>query len=606
MKPGLLVTLSFTTLIGSRTAVAAAAMGIEEPATDPGVALPAPVETSVRDSPPPADPPPPAGDLAPATPDASGAPTPPTSEIVAGEAAVTLPDATSSESAETAATPKATLEDCRELCENLPNMQTARKSAPPSYGTLGLSPGAPQVSTLPGGMTPSFGSPAVSAQDWRFQFNGFFILPLRAGIAQRENAFERQRKTTLHTPPLIPGDFETFDYTGVVPNPWVQLNFGYGNNNVTATVIVAARSVSNANSFFNPPDQLGINDAFITVHPQLKGKARFNAILGAFANRYGIMGQYDLGRYGTPIIGRVSGVGATATGTFEGRNVHAQLEGGLTGTFNKAPLGVEPQGWNGFADPNVGSSYAGHAHVAISFRKLVHLGAHWITAFSSDDRSTSAEQPDGEIHVLGADARLTMGRFGHLYAGYAFTKANDARSVSSVLRVLNAPGGPGLIRAYLGPNSGGNGALHTLGAQYDFSLGNALRFPEKFEGEGADLIFSIFGILTDVSSDDATYNNVTKLKYGAEVGYSALSWLAASVRYDQVLNDLEDATQTHIILSPRLIFRSRWNAQDQIVLQYSHFFNGSGTAPIDGWPPRPDPEVNPDEHVVSLSVAMWW
>jgi hypothetical protein len=44
---------------------------------------------------------------------------------------------------------------------------------------------------------------------------------------------------------VVPGNnFESFDYTGVLPDPWVQLNFSYGNPVVTATVIVAARSIA--------------------------------------------------------------------------------------------------------------------------------------------------------------------------------------------------------------------------------------------------------------------------------------------------------------------------------------------------------------------------
>ena len=54
-----------------------------------------------------------------------------------------------------------------------------------------------------------------------------------------------------------------FTYTTVVPNPYVQLNFSYGNSVVTGNVIILSRTASTAASFYNPPEQSGISDAFL-------------------------------------------------------------------------------------------------------------------------------------------------------------------------------------------------------------------------------------------------------------------------------------------------------------------------------------------------------
>jgi hypothetical protein len=471
--------------------------------------------------------------------------------------------------------------------------------------TLGLAPGAPQTATLPGGITPSFGAP-VSAQDWRFDFHGFVLLPLRIGFNERENPGSDQKRLVLHTPPRVPGSFETFEYTAVSPDPWVQLNFSYGNPQVTATVIVAARTVANGEAYFNPPDHIGINDAFLTFWLPASDAVKFNVNIGGFANRYGNMGEYDLGRYGTPLIAAVSGMGVTGTGLFDIGDFELVGEAGIQGQLTKTPVGLEPAGWNGFADPNVGTSFAPHVHGAVGYRDTAQAGLHYIYAFSQDDRATPIDQPDGDIAVAAADLRLTLKRLGHLYAGYAHTDANLARSVSGVLRVLNAAGGPGLMEEYFGPNSGGSGELDTVGAQYDLSLGNLLRYPQPFIGNGPDLVLSLFGIMTNVQSSDPEWDGVLKLKYGTEVGYSMLKWFGVAGRYDRVLADTSDDTETHAILTARAIFHTDWNSQDQVTLQYSHYLVGSGVSVKEGYPPRRDPTIEPDAHVVTLLASMWW
>lgn len=478
--------------------------------------------------------------------------------------------------------------------------------------TLGLSPGAPQIASLPGGMSPAFGVGSTKQGDWRFDFHGMLNMPLAIGINEREAAGEDQKVTTLHTPPRVAGDFETFEFTAVVPNPWVQLNFSYGNPLVTATVIVAARTATNANGYFDPSKMLGINDSFLTFRVPASDDVKLAINVGAFANRYGNMGEYDLGKYGTPLIARIGGTGATATSLIDLGDTDLSFEVGFQGQLNKAPIGVEPAGWNGFADPNVGTTFAGHGHAGISVLDTAQLGLHYVYAFAQDDRATPQNQPDGSVNVLGADTRFALGRHGHLYLGYGHTIADTARSVSSVLRILNAPGGPGLIREYFGPDSGGTGKLHTVGGQYDLSIGNLLRHPSDYEGYAPDLVVSVFGVFTAVSSDDPLYDGVNKLKYGGEVGYSLLEWFGVAGRYDRVLPDLAWDTDagaldpTHAILTGYLIFRSDWVGQDQVTLQYSHFLNGAGTTVIEGYPPERAPWVEPDKHMVALTASMWW
>ncbi|MDP9002992.1 MAG: hypothetical protein M3O46_23110, partial [Myxococcota bacterium] len=287
---------------------------------------------------------------------------------------------------------------------------------------------------------------------------------------------------------------------------------------------------------------------------------------------------------------------------------HATVLGeiGLMGQLNKAPLGVEPAGWNGYLDRNTGTSFVPHVHAGVSYLGLGQLGLHFMRALSQDDRATPTTTPDGFIDILAVDARLTMRRYGHFYLGASETASHHARAVSDIIQILNAPGGPGLINQYFGPASGGSGDLTTIGAQYDLSIGNLLRYPSPFDGRYRDVVVSLFGVYCSVKSADPAYDGIKKLKYGAEVSYAPLSWLALSGRYDRVIGNVDDDRYTTAIVSPRVILRSGYNARDQLVLQYSHWFNGSGIVVNSGAPPLPDPTVRPDKDVLALMVSMWW
>lgn len=469
---------------------------------------------------------------------------------------------------------------------------------------LGLGVGVPEVGAPPGSARVSFGEAPVSPGDWRFDFHGYLAVPLRMGINEREDPYATQYKTVFHAPPLVPDDRERFEHTGVMPQPWVQLNFSYGNSKVVGNVIIAAKTVSNASGYFNPPEHVGINDAFVTFKPGLGMYLEID--VGGFSNRYGAMGEYDLGRYDTPLIARVGGVGETMRARIP---VIGELkflaEHGVMGQFDRAQLGVESAGWNDFADPNVGSSFAHHGHLGLAQAGIGQFGLHYVHAFTRDDR-VAPELADGSIAVLAADVAGQFQEYGRLYLALAYTSASDARTVSPIIQVLNAPGGPGLMREYFGPASGGNGTLTTLGGQYDLSVGQLVRAPQPFSGYGPDVVLSLFGVFASVTSDDADFDGVGKLKYGSELTYSVLPWLAFGGRYDRVVADTDDDTRTFAVISPRIILRTDYNSQDQVTLQYSRWLYGSGVAVRAGYPKREDLAIRPDENTLSMNVNMWW
>lgn len=494
--------------------------------------------------------------------------------------------------------------------------------------SLGIDPSLPQLQALPGGVLPRLGEPP--GEDFRFDFHGILTAPLRVGINERNvPARPGQSETVLHAPPIVPDDLETFSHTGVMPVTYAQLNFTYGNALVAGTATIVAREATVSTGFFDPPSQRGVNDLFLSIFPTLPLLGRTSIYVGAFSNRYGISGEYDEGRYGTPLIARVNGMGETIHARVPiSEDISLMLEQGFQGQTNKAGNGTIPAGWNDFADPGVGSSFVNHAHLGVAYGNAVSLGTHYLLAWSQDDRATGAGQPDGDIRILGADVRLNMGRFGHLYGAYSHVDATSARVVGRIVEVLNTRGGPGLIDNYLGRNSDGTGSLNVLGAQYDISIGKLVSYPVPFSGDGPDIYVSLFGIYAGVHSKDADFDGTSKYKFGAEGTYSLLPWLAVSMRFDHVspgaavaLGGLpgveaavvatggvapEPSDFAFQVYSPRIILRTDWQARDQVVIQYSRWENGRFTTVRSGYPPVEDISIVPDPDVLSISANMWW
>jgi hypothetical protein len=468
---------------------------------------------------------------------------------------------------------------------------------------IGLDPGEPQAPSP----TPAipFGVQPALSREYVLDFHGYLLLPAQLGLHERPNPTLGQSSLVLHSPPLVPMNPHEFSYTGVVPNPWMQLNFIYGNSTVSGTVILAGTSALDAAGYYDPVAQMGVNDAYITVNLTKRVGFPLQVNVGAYTGRYGAMGMYDAGRYGTPLIAQTNTIGEEITAAYKAGELLHLVDQGLGGQLGRPPVGFTPAGWNDFANPNVGATFVNQLHVGVAYHRLLRLGLHYLTAWTQDDLTAGGKLPDGRITVMGADAHVTGGRAGHLYVGLARTWATNALPVSGAIEVLNARGGQELIANYLGAGSNGNGSLTTFGGQYDLSFAR-LVFGPLYTGVSPDILVSLFGIGTYVTSADASYNDVLKLKGGIEASYLFLSWLGVSERFDHVRLHGGDSTQAYTSLASRLLFHTGWRSRGEIALQYAYFVYGSGVAVDYGYPPAPTTNVNPDRNVFSLIGTFWW
>src|SRR5207247_2045569 len=180
-------------------------------------------------------------------------------------------------------------------------------------------------------------------------------------------------------------------------------------------------------------------------------KLRLEWNVGAFGNRYGAMGEWSEGQYGTSLIASLTGIGETLTASYDlSRDYVLQVEHGIKGKVNVVPQGVAPGDPSlGWAYPQQGSTWVNHLHLGFGYRDTLQAGLHYARGFSQDDRPDPAnvpttainetqQRPDGYETVLGADFRLRGGAFGFLFLGVSHVDAHHVQSMQpGVLAVLN-------------------------------------------------------------------------------------------------------------------------------------------------------------------------
>ncbi|MFV8752906.1 hypothetical protein ACNOYE_20360 [Nannocystaceae bacterium ST9] len=466
------------------------------------------------------------------------------------------------------------------------------------------------------------GGGSVDDKGWGFDFNGYLNAPMRLGLGKHPDT----NRPTMHAP-LVPDDqFLSWQHTSHMRRSWAELYFSYGNQVARGTAVIEAFNFTTAN-WNESAAQFGIGQAFITIAPRFRSSSiRFRARVGAFDNRYGMSGRYDLGEYETYIFGRTRAMGETLSLAIPVKKFKINLEHGIG--VNRP----NPSIYN-----TARFTFLHHAHAGLEWNGVVEFNLHYLAAYSLEEDRRGELVPDnrrGRMQVFGPELRVNGNRAGYWYLGFSVVDVNKGRTVGSAIEVIHAQGGGnftlGIVDNYLeGPTkqSGGDGAVYTLGAQTEHSLKKILQ-GDQFWGAGWDLRLTIYAMLNFIESPDPDVDGTYKLKYGADLFYSALPWLGAAVRFDRLQPHNELPEQSFAILSPRIVFRSSWLTREQIFIQYSRYFyaqRGCDPAelyfcvqppvtpvPPDGWgaaaldDDRGGPLNLPDYGAITIGANIWW
>lgn len=481
---------------------------------------------------------------------------------------------------------------------------------------MGLSPYAPRSPSLPGGTTIPWSAPEAEDGGFQFNFGGYMSAAARLSKGSRPRATPDQFETTLHGLPQTVDVYGALQGTNAAPGSWVELRFDYGNSTVKSVVKLSTWKPSRGQSWIETSSQNWVNEAFLVYTPASIGDLSLKWTVGAFRNIYGGLGQYGVGQYNAAIIGSPFGVGETLSLQYAVSDSFAVVfEHGLMGRTGKIAPGEGPNTWD--HEPSAGepSGFVHHAHVGFSLTGEVPIqgGLHYLTNWTQDERNQADDpktpfinerhRPDSRMNVYGADLRMINNYLGNGAIAVSYADAEYAHLLSG-MNYFGADSGEILTKRLLGQQGGGTGKVLVAGAEYNFSWGKFLWYPEAFWGDGPDLINSAFvDVIKVLKSEDSNFDGKLIYKFGTEATYRMLPWFAASFRYDHVAPNSKDEKETFNVISPKLIFRSNWNSHEQVVLSYTRWFYGAhthGEAPNDYMPSELDNQM------LALNFGMWW
>jgi hypothetical protein len=561
------------------------------------------------------------------------------------------------------AAPAAPAVEAAPVAEPTPASPAAKPAEPKKHGggpSLSLDPQVPQQGGL---VTPTEIAPVEEPEptsEWKFDVSGYTRAPLRMSWGPPTTADPRDPNPTggyaagtqYRTPAMVPdGNYVDWRYTNNMVGPWTELNFHYGNSRAKLTVQIASYNITDS-GYRRLESQLGINQAFLTVnYPELfNDDSRLIVNIGGFTNRYGAAGRYDGGKYETYLFGRTHVVGETVTFEYDVGNMTLAVEEGFGAKIEPTPfygaaadtstparrLPVIPI-WDPYPGPVAQeSTFVAHGHVGLVYKKMLLAGIHYINVFANDNERAGSYLSDmsgyggntmpsvarpsigpgserPSITIYGADLKLLAG-FGDAYLGYAHLKAQNALYLQDAVETLHSYGGVQLRDNFFdrpgAPPDSVTGSIDTIEFQYVLSLGQLLRYPVAFWGDGPDLVASVFGMFNYVKTPiNPAYNGIKKLKFGADLTYLPLPWFGIGGRYDQVEPNMDDSDQTFKVISfPRLIFKTAFVTHEQIIVQYSRYSYGA-TAASSQYPYTSQPGgagLGADKNALQIAATLWF
>lgn len=480
-------------------------------------------------------------------------------------------------------------------------------------------------------------TPVAEPRDWHFSTRGFFRAPLRIGIGSRPPcapgttapypvasptsvggqpysdwycALPNQSQTTLHSPYIPDDQYLAWSFDRTWEKAWSELYLSYGTNQVVGTIGLAAFDFtdtsllgSNASSA-----QFGIYQGWVTITPTLPIRPlRLDWKVGAFDEKFGMASRTNGGAYDTYMFGRTHQMGEALAAEYDVGDFTFKAEHGLGAHLEMVQAGTVPTG-NPLAQthptsatsPILGASpgftLLTHAHAGVAWRQMLQVNLHYLLAWSQDDRvqATLANPsgPTGSMATYGAEARVLGGWLGELYLAYSHISATNVTLVGPAYEVVHSSGGGGhnsgngIYENFFNASGDGNGQIDNVELGYSASLGDVLQkanASHALSRGGRDVTLAIFGMFSSVSGTDdksispytgKTTAGTTKLKYGADLEANVLPWLGVGVRGDYIQPDSHDGAQSFGVVTPRLFFRTRFISHEEIVLQYSHYWDG--------------------------------
>jgi hypothetical protein len=432
----------------------------------------------------------------------------------------------------------------------------------------------------------------------RITLNGYLRAPLRISWRDRgDSRKEGEAQHDIRAPWLVDDDYfrSGFAYTRLQEQDWTELYLGIGNKWISGTVVLMGSLYSDwARPILDR--QWGIAQGYLTFTWDKEGeRLRFKLQVkgGAFWDRFGYLPYYD-----TYLVARTHQLGGQTRLEFGTRRFTIWLLHGIGAHLEDVSA-------------NQGFTLLNYFTAGMRYRQLVEANFYFLDALTQDKRQLK-EITDADMKVYGLDAKLTTSRFGRFYVGGSIVDTVAAEFLSPAIEVMHAFGGRGLTENYFGTERSerGTGRLYNLAFQHTYSLAELLRVSGRQylpKLHKMDFALTWFGLATYTLSKQAdpdpaiNRNGRTLFKWGIEGAWSALSWLALSLRYDRVILDTNDDANSFRILTPRITLRTHWLVDAEIYLQYSRYWYGER---VNLRPGQIALETKPDEDVFKIQAQI--
>jgi hypothetical protein len=444
------------------------------------------------------------------------------------------------------------------------------------------------------------GIPIDEKRGLRFSMHGYFRAPLRITRVPRASGSTKGNEGgyNYRTPFLIDDDYfrSGFAYTPVNESDFTELYLSVGNDKVTGTVQFQGSLFSDA-AKTDISRQPGISQGWLTFRTNLDFvpffKARLRVKGGAFWERYGHLPKYD-----TYIFARTHQLG---------ENVRLELEHDDWIFWLQHGIGTHLED----ISANQGLTLLHYASVGASWARTVELGGYFFDNLARDKRALS-QLTDGSMSIVGVDLRADTHVAGRLYGATSYISAENATFMAPAVEVMHSSGGRGITENYLGTQSSenGTGSLWNVGVQYDLSLAELYK---GWTGNGSplpwngDVAASLYGLYTFVQSKQQSADPLVNrddrksFKWGADAGYRITEWMAASLRYDRIVLDVDDSANSFRIISPRLAFFTSFLTREMLFVQYSRYIYNERIRLRTG---QQNLETMPDDHVLKIQAQM--
>jgi hypothetical protein len=450
--------------------------------------------------------------------------------------------------------------------------------------------------------------PKDPLQGWRTEFHGYFRAPMALGISSRPNPDTPSGPSNLqlsYAPNrTMDWSYYSFAYTRLQEQDWAEVTFHAKKDHVDAEVGWMGYWLA-ATGFRNPDAAAvpGIADLALDSDFEVAGVTSNIALrMGAWWPSFGYFEKYD-----TFTLGRFRQIG-------EQLKLTVPLNPDLTATLVQG-FGTGRDGSFSYSIANnsplyastVGADLIAYGNLQVTYKKYVDIGLHYNREWTRDPYLTAQALPtDGKAYtdasqahlsVVGAEASLRapgapyLGRL-WISPSYISVRNGWALGGGGGTEVMHAQGGLGIATNYLAwgnnpPDSTGTGSMFNFGFLYENTLFNILGMTSG--SRIGDVKLNVFGLLANASLDlpagtTLTQKSIKQFKYGADLTFQTLSWLALMLRGDTVNYDLDNPGYIYSAITARMAISSHYLSGESIYLQYSRYIYGDKMVLAGNWP----------------------